>query len=110
MLQNHTFNLWLLTVLIEHMHLFTCETGTIKPTMSVCVFVCSPHQQQQQNHVCMVARTCDMQSRPLVFVLQVYVQTSLHQKLCCKHIVVASTLQRAERVEDIFSRYYYPWN
>lgn len=40
-----------------------------------------------------------MQGRPQVLVLQVDIQASLNQKFRCKHIVMASTLQKARTVD-----------
>lgn len=59
---------------------------------------CVSHHQQQQHHVCMVTHARHVQSCPLVLVLQVDIQASLNQELCCEHVVVASTLQNANHL------------
>lgn len=40
-----------------------------------------------------------MQGGPQVFILQVDIQASLNQHLCCEHVVMARALQKAEKAD-----------
>lgn len=72
-------------------------SGLILPLNRMSVFVHRAHQKEQQHHICVVAHTCYMQGCPQVLVLLVDIKAPLDQKLSCKHVIMAGTLQKNQR-------------